>query len=135
MPICDGVEAARRIRQAEERRAVHTALPIVALSADAQESTKKMCLSNGFTAFFSKPLKKGKFQFSIPSVAPLNGLSIQMTWRSCFPRSAQAQNHQLRLDRLLHAHLVTQIDYAQLPFALCYNYAALLVYYMIPVLQ
>jgi CheY-like chemotaxis protein len=30
----------------------------VALSADAQESTKKMCLSNGFTAFFSKPLKK-----------------------------------------------------------------------------
>jgi CheY-like chemotaxis protein len=27
MPICDGVEAARRIRQAEEQRAVHTSLP------------------------------------------------------------------------------------------------------------
>jgi CheY-like chemotaxis protein len=78
MPVCDGVEAARRIRQAEERRGLHISLPsehiypslinpvtknisitVIALSADAQESTKKMCLSNGFTAFFSKPLKKG----------------------------------------------------------------------------
>jgi CheY-like chemotaxis protein len=33
---------------------------VIALSADAQESTKQLCLSNGFNAFFSKPLKRSK---------------------------------------------------------------------------
>ncbi|PCH33241.1 hypothetical protein WOLCODRAFT_21861 [Wolfiporia cocos MD-104 SS10] len=59
MPICDGVEAAKRVRVMENRRRVPISLPIVALSADCQESTKQLCLSAGMNAFFSKPLKKG----------------------------------------------------------------------------
>ncbi|KAG7090785.1 hypothetical protein E1B28_009870 [Marasmius oreades] len=58
MPICDGVEAAKRLRVLEKRRKASTMLPIVALSADCQESTKHLCLSAGMNAFFSKPLKK-----------------------------------------------------------------------------
>jgi len=59
MPICDGVEACKRVRVLENKRRAKVALPIVALSADCQESTKQLCLSAGMNAFFSKPLKKG----------------------------------------------------------------------------
>ncbi|KAF9072703.1 dual-domain HisK/Mak2 protein kinase [Rhodocollybia butyracea] len=58
MPICDGVEASKRIRMMENKRKVSVILPIVALSADCQESTKQLCLSAGMNTFFSKPLKK-----------------------------------------------------------------------------
>ena len=77
MPVCDGVEAAKRLRVLENKskspiilpsrllqNTDHTdtlmtgILPVVALSADCQESTKQLCLSAGMNAFFSKPLKK-----------------------------------------------------------------------------
>ncbi|KAJ6501559.1 dual-domain HisK/Mak2 protein kinase [Mycena vitilis] len=58
MPICDGVEAAKRLRHMEEKRKAAVSLPIIALSADCQESTKQLCLSAGMNAFFSKPLRK-----------------------------------------------------------------------------
>jgi CheY-like chemotaxis protein len=79
MPICDGVEAAKRIRLLEKERNT-SILPstvfshnnlfpvlrkgaVVALSADCQDSTKQLCLSAGMDAFFSKPLKKGTYKF------------------------------------------------------------------------
>jgi len=58
MPVCDGVEAAKRLRSLEDRRKVSELLPVVALSADCQESTKMLCLSAGMNLFLSKPLKK-----------------------------------------------------------------------------
>ncbi|KAJ6569666.1 dual-domain HisK/Mak2 protein kinase [Mycena capillaripes] len=58
MPVCDGVEAAKRLRHLEEKRKAAVSLPIIALSADCQESTKQLCLSAGMNAFFSKPLRK-----------------------------------------------------------------------------
>ncbi|KAI0294831.1 histidine kinase [Russula brevipes] len=64
MPICDGVEAAKRLRSLESRRKVSEFLPVVALSADCQESTKMLCLSAGMNLFFSKPLKKSEFNQS-----------------------------------------------------------------------
>lgn len=76
MPICDGVEAAKRLRALERQRNVSVNLPskifqaflflilisasVVALSADCQDSTKQLCLSAGMDAFLSKPLKKSK---------------------------------------------------------------------------
>ncbi|KAJ7226000.1 dual-domain HisK/Mak2 protein kinase [Mycena pura] len=58
MPVCDGVEATKRLRHLEQKRKAPVALPIIALSADCQDSTKQLCLSAGMNAFFSKPLKK-----------------------------------------------------------------------------
>nr|GAT57553.1 histidine kinase [Mycena chlorophos] len=58
MPVCDGVEATKRLRHLEQKRKVPVSLPVIALSADCQESTKQLCLSAGMNAFFSKPLKK-----------------------------------------------------------------------------
>ncbi|KAF8272384.1 histidine kinase [Lactarius quietus] len=60
MPICDGVEAAKRLRSLENRRKVPELLPVVALSADCQDSTKMLCLSAGMNLFLSKPLKKSE---------------------------------------------------------------------------
>ncbi|KAG8797615.1 hypothetical protein FRC16_008681 [Serendipita sp. 398] len=59
MPICDGVEAAKRIRFLETRKKASVYLPIVALSADCQESTKELCLSAGMTGFLTKPVRAG----------------------------------------------------------------------------
>jgi len=58
MPICDGVEACKRIRTLETRRKVTRQLPIVALSADCQPSVQQLCLSAGMSHFLTKPLKK-----------------------------------------------------------------------------
>lgn len=58
MPVCDGVEAAKQLRVMENQRKVAVTLPIVALSADCQETTKQLCLSAGMNTFFSKPLRK-----------------------------------------------------------------------------
>ncbi|OCH84424.1 histidine kinase [Obba rivulosa] len=58
MPVCDGVEACKRIRVLENKRRLPMSMPIVALSADCQESTKQLCLSAGMNTFFSKPLRK-----------------------------------------------------------------------------
>ena len=65
MPICDGVEATKRLRILENKRKSPVVLPIVALSADCQESTKKLCMSAGMNGFFSKPLKKRAFSFLV----------------------------------------------------------------------
>jgi len=59
MPLCDGVEATKRLRILERQSKVSVELPIVALSADCQEQTRKFCLSAGMNNFFSKPLKNG----------------------------------------------------------------------------
>ncbi|KAJ3575904.1 hypothetical protein NP233_g779 [Leucocoprinus birnbaumii] len=58
MPVCDGVEATKRLRLLENKRKSSVLLPVVALSADCQEATKQLCLSAGMNAFYSKPLRK-----------------------------------------------------------------------------
>ncbi|KAI1786301.1 histidine kinase [Ganoderma leucocontextum] len=78
MPICDGVEACKRLRVLEGKRRVPVPLPIVALSADCQESTKQLCLSSGMNGFLSKPLRKTDLlsllgMFGPPIVPPSSG--------------------------------------------------------------
>ncbi|KII94402.1 hypothetical protein PLICRDRAFT_695401 [Plicaturopsis crispa FD-325 SS-3] len=70
MPICDGVEAAKKLRVRERKRKTPISLPIVALSADCQESTKQLCLSAGMNAFLSKPLKKSDLMTLLSMFGP-----------------------------------------------------------------
>jgi len=53
MPIMDGVEATREIRQLGPE---YERLPIIALTANAVSGMKEMFLANGFDGFISKPI-------------------------------------------------------------------------------
>ncbi|KAI8994849.1 hypothetical protein BDB01DRAFT_212935 [Pilobolus umbonatus] len=54
MPKCDGVEATKRIRELEGE--TESRLPIIALTADIQTSTKEICAQAGMDSYLTKPL-------------------------------------------------------------------------------
>ncbi|MGB0599719.1 MAG: ATP-binding protein [Rubripirellula sp.] len=59
MPVMDGIEAAGRIRNAEESSQRRT--PIIALTANATEQDRRMCLDAGMDAFLTKPIEMDTF--------------------------------------------------------------------------
>lgn len=54
MPVMDGFEATRRIREEEQTSGHH--IPIVAVTANAMESDRDHCLAVGMDAYISKPI-------------------------------------------------------------------------------
>ncbi|KAF8943343.1 histidine kinase osmosensor [Haplosporangium gracile] len=61
MPNCDGVQATQQIRLLEKEHAAEVKgpvarLPIVAVSADIQETARKACLNSGMERYVTKPL-------------------------------------------------------------------------------
>jgi CheY-like chemotaxis protein len=58
MPIMDGLEASREIREIEARQG-RAPVPIIALTANAMEADKEACMEAGMNGFLSKP-----YQFS-----------------------------------------------------------------------
>jgi CheY-like chemotaxis protein len=57
MPGSDGIEATRRIREAE---AEGTRTPIVALTANALEEDRAACIAAGMDGFLTKPLDRAR---------------------------------------------------------------------------
>ncbi|KAF7722487.1 hypothetical protein EC973_003107 [Apophysomyces ossiformis] len=59
MPKCDGVEATKRIRRLEATsNEPAVPFPIVALTADVQESARKICKNAGMDGYLTKPLNQ-----------------------------------------------------------------------------
>lgn len=56
MPVLDGYETARRIRELERQRPASRALPIVAVTANALAGERERCLASGMNDFMTKPL-------------------------------------------------------------------------------
>ncbi|MQY43884.1 response regulator [Epibacterium sp. SM1969] len=58
MPVMDGLQATKEIRELEVREGVTHQVPIVALTANALQSHKDKCLAVGMNDFLSKPISK-----------------------------------------------------------------------------
>ncbi|CDH61479.1 histidine kinase [Lichtheimia corymbifera JMRC:FSU:9682] len=58
MPKCDGVEATKTIRRYEKEQNSKKRLPIVALTADIQDSARAICVDAGMDGYLTKPLNE-----------------------------------------------------------------------------
>lgn len=58
MPVMDGFQATKKIREIEEERETHHPILIVALTANANEDDKERCSQAGMNDFISKPIKR-----------------------------------------------------------------------------
>jgi CheY-like chemotaxis protein len=63
MPVMDGDEATRRIRDDDQRRGGHTV--IVALTADSLDSDRELCSDAGMDAFLTKPVSSSQLSAAI----------------------------------------------------------------------
>ncbi len=68
MPGLGGIEAARRIRAAEQAAGAGS-VPIFALTADALETGRKACLEAGMNGFLTKPVDPAELDGVLASVA------------------------------------------------------------------
>jgi CheY-like chemotaxis protein len=55
MPVLDGFEAARRIRELDRIEGTHT--PILACTANAMSGDKELCLASGMDGYVAKPFR------------------------------------------------------------------------------
>jgi CheY-like chemotaxis protein len=69
MPDLDGIEAARRIRAAEEARNV-ARTPIIALTANAFDEDRDACLKAGMDGFLAKPLDRERLEAALAGKRP-----------------------------------------------------------------
>lgn len=58
MPVMDGFEATKKIREIEKEKGVENPILIFALTANASDEDKKKCIENGMNDFVSKPIRR-----------------------------------------------------------------------------
>lgn len=68
MPVLDGLETTRRIRQSEAVGKGH--LPIIAMTANAMQGDKELCLDAGMDAYVSKPISVEALMTAIAACTP-----------------------------------------------------------------
>jgi signal transduction histidine kinase/CheY-like chemotaxis protein/ligand-binding sensor domain-containing protein len=67
MPEMDGFEATRQIRDRESSR--HTHIPIIAMTANAMQGDRELCVASGMDDYVSKPISRRALTEAIERVA------------------------------------------------------------------
>jgi CheY-like chemotaxis protein len=70
MPVMDGYEATKRIRQGRL-----SGVPIIAMTAHARKGDRERCLAVGMTEYLSKPLKPEMVAEMIERVLRLHAMA------------------------------------------------------------
>ncbi len=68
MPVMDGLQAARTIRELEHKTGRHT--PLLAITAYAMRGDRERCLANGFDGYVPKPVRISELLATLESVLP-----------------------------------------------------------------
>ncbi|MEM7656997.1 MAG: response regulator, partial [Bacteroidota bacterium] len=80
MPVMDGIETAKRIREGFIPQQQH--IPIIALTANATQENQKNCFEVGMNAFLTKPISKDILTATIQQVI------VEKTWLECHVAAA-----------------------------------------------
>ena len=67
MPVMDGYEATRHIRQKEEATGHH--VPIIAVTANALAEDRDLCLQAGMDEYLKKPVRKDELVVALEEYA------------------------------------------------------------------
>ena len=70
MPIMDGYEATRKIRELEKQDADRKRLPIIAFTANAMKGDREKCMDAGMDDYLSKPVRKDDLYQKITEHCP-----------------------------------------------------------------
>lgn len=101
MPGIDGIEVSRRIRQRETQGSLK-AVPIIAITADVDVTTRKNCLAAGINAVLAKPVIPDQLVITIAqhcegSMTVPPATELQLNTRTCHDLGADAErNRQYR---------------------------------------
>ena len=97
MPVMDGIEAARQIRDPRSKVLNHD-IPIIALTANAMESDRDSCLAAGMNDFVPKPILKAVLRAALNRWLPTGDAAIPTATRQVVP-SITGKEETLIFDR------------------------------------
>jgi light-regulated signal transduction histidine kinase (bacteriophytochrome)/DNA-binding NarL/FixJ family response regulator len=97
MPVMDGIEAARQIRNPQSAVLNHD-IPIIALTANAMESDRDSCLAAGMNDFVPKPILKAVLRAALNRWLPTGDAAIPTATRQVVP-SITGKEETLIFDR------------------------------------
>lgn len=76
MPIMDGFEATRALRDRESMRKTGFRIPILAISANAAEADRELCLDSGMDDFIAKPFTLAELKQKIEKWLSSSGCTL-----------------------------------------------------------
>ena len=62
MPIMDGIESTRLIREIQDNQAIKKGIPIVAMTANALKGDREKLLAQGMNSYISKPFSRDQLK-------------------------------------------------------------------------